>query len=362
MTRLVWSVAITADGRRGFSGSDDKTVKIWDLETSACLGTLEGHVCIPCFRLRCLPTKHGSPQPVLLTERFGLWDWKSGTCLQVIERAESPSSVAFSPDGSRLVVGTLAGPIYLYRLSGVLTATPLEPPRRYVNAKVVLVGESGVGKSGLAHRLIEDQFVPTESTHGMKVWRLDLPEGPQLDGANLEREALLWDLAGQEDYRLIHQLFLDETAVALVLINPQKDDPFAEVGDWLKAVRCGARDQRPTTRRSPDSHRGPHRRGRHPNRAAEDRSLPSTDHGFAGYLPVSAKTGDNCSDALEDGKPSALKRLIAEQIPWERQPWTSTPRLLAAIKNAVVEMRDKKEIRLLRFAELCQRLGADSDR
>src|ERR1035437_10297756 len=52
------------------------------------------------------------------------------------------------------------------------------------------------------------------------------------------------DLAGQADYRLIHQLFLDETAVALVLINPQKDDPFAEVGDWLKALRAalGAKD------------------------------------------------------------------------------------------------------------------------
>ncbi len=57
----------------------------------------------------------------------------------------------------------------------------------------------------------------------------------------MEREALLWDLAGQEDYRLIHQLFLDETALALLLVNPQKDDPFVEAGDWLKALAaaCG---------------------------------------------------------------------------------------------------------------------------
>ena len=45
------------------------------------------------------------------------------------------------------------------------------------------------------------------------------------------------DLAGQEDYRLINQLYLDETALALLLINPQKDDPFAEAGDWLKALQ-----------------------------------------------------------------------------------------------------------------------------
>ena len=37
------TVQITADGRFAFSGSDDKTIKIWDLAAKICLGTLEGH-------------------------------------------------------------------------------------------------------------------------------------------------------------------------------------------------------------------------------------------------------------------------------------------------------------------------------
>ena len=41
---------------------------------------------------------------------------------------------------------------------------------------------------------------------------------------------------GDEFYRL----FLDETALALLLINPQSDDPFAEAGDWLKALDTAA--------------------------------------------------------------------------------------------------------------------------
>jgi len=341
----VWSVAVTADGRHGFSGSQDKTVKIWDLETGTCLGTLEGHGGF-VHSIAMSPEGAWIASTGHTDHTVRLWDWKSGTCLQLIQNDDFPTSVAFSPDGSRLVVGALTGPICVYRLSIVRAAPPAEPARRYINAKVVLVGESGVGKSGLAHRLIEDRFVPTPSTHGMQVWRLDLPEGPQPEVGYLEREALLWDLAGQEDYRLIHQLFLGETAMALVLINPQKDDPFAEVGDWLKALRAalGSKDPKRDAARILIAARTDVG-GIKVGQQKIDRFLQ--EHGFAGYLTTSAKTGENCA---------ALKQLIADLIPWDRQPWTSTPRLLAAIKNAVLDMREKKEIRLLRFAELCQRL------
>ena len=37
------SVAVFPDGRRVVSGSEDKTLKVWDIETGKCLATLEGH-------------------------------------------------------------------------------------------------------------------------------------------------------------------------------------------------------------------------------------------------------------------------------------------------------------------------------
>ena len=39
----VRAVAVTPDGRRAVSGSDDRTLKVWDLEQGALLATLEGH-------------------------------------------------------------------------------------------------------------------------------------------------------------------------------------------------------------------------------------------------------------------------------------------------------------------------------
>lgn len=354
-TDIVRSVQITPDGRYAVSGSGDKTVKIWDLATGACVGTLEGHQNI-------IHSVAISPDGALIASTgftdgtVRLWDWQSGACLQVIEtdrkNVDSPFSAVFSLDGLRLVVSTATGIIYVYRLTGVRAAPPAEATRRYVNAKVVLLGESGVGKSGLAHRLIEDKFVSTYSTHGMQVWRLEVPVEPE---ETLEREALLWDLAGQEDYRLIHQLFLDETALALVLINPQKEDPFAEVGDWLKALRAAV------TARNPAREAVKLLIAARVDVGAIKISQQKIDrflreHGLAAYLETSAKRGDNCSDRQNGGQPSALKQLIAQHLPWASLPWTSTPALLGDIKNAVLDMTEQRDIRLLRFAELAQRL------
>lgn len=348
---IVKSVQLTPDGRFAVSGSNDNTVKVWDLEAKTCIGTLEGHQA-------AVDSVAISPDGNLIASTgwhdltVRLWDWKSGTCLQVIKNEENVTtiSVAFSPDGSRLVVGTTQK-IFVYRLTGVRPTPSVEATRRYVNAKVVLLGEGTVGKTSLAHRLIEDKYVIRDRTHGMNVWRLDLPLPPD---AALEREALLWDLAGQEDYRLIHQLFLEETALALLLVNPQKDDPFAEAGDWLKALKTAA---------GPDSKRDAARLLIFSQTDVGSMKLGNAKierfrehYGFTNWLATSAKSGENCSDVENAGQPSKLKQLIAESIPWDKLPWTSTPRLLAELKDAMMAMRDKTDIRLVRFAELSQRM------
>jgi WD40 repeat protein len=349
---IVNSVQITPDGRFAVSGSKDETVKVWDLEEGNCVGTLEGHSA-SVSSVAISPDGTLIASTGFIDDTVRLWDWKSGVCLQVIKLGAiiSPISAAFSPDGSRLVVGTTEPSIFVYRLTGVRAVSSAENTRRYMNAKVVLLGEGTVGKTSLAYRLIEDKYVVKDRTHGMNVWSLPLPLPPD---ATLDREALLWDLAGQEDYRLIHRLFLDETALALLLINPQKDDPFAEAGDWLKALDTA-------------SNGGTKRNAQRllvfsqvdvGYMKLSDAKIErfARDRGFAQYLATSAKTGLNCSDGENGGEPSVLKQLIADRIPWDKLPWTATPQLLAELKEALMKMRDTADIRMLRFSELAQRL------
>lgn len=345
---MIHVIVAAPDGRFAISGAADKTIKIWNVLEGRCIGTLEGHKS-DVVALAISPGGTLMASIAAFAEPVRLWGWQSGQCLQVLDVGDgiTPTAAAFTPDGLRLVVGTAEGRLYVYRLLQTAAPAPPSTERRYMNAKVVLVGESGVGKSALAHRLIEDRFVQTTSTHGMQVWRLDLPLEPEEDR---EREALLWDLAGQEDYRLIHQLFLEETALALLLFNPQADDPFSDVLIWLKTLRKAvARDMEKLLVAARIDVGNVKISQKKIDRFVEE-------HALAGYVATSALRGDSCSDAeAGDGK-SVLKQLIARHIAWDGLPWTSTPRLLAVLKDAVLAMTEEKHIRMLRLSELVQRL------
>jgi GTPase SAR1 family protein len=111
------------------------------------------------------------------------------------------------------------------------------PQIHYTNAKAVLVGETSAGKTCLARALMRKQYKPQESTHGMKVWNFDSETVSDEAGGKVTREIMLWDLAGQPDYRVVHQLFLDETILGVVMFDPtDPDDPFHGVGHWEKAL------------------------------------------------------------------------------------------------------------------------------
>jgi WD40 repeat protein len=339
-------VAVTPDGRAIVTISRDCTVRFWDLAAGHALATFEGHTA-PLLGLCCTPDARYIVTTAL-DRTLRIWDSRSAECLAV-EETPVVLSLAVTSDGKRLIGGCADGRVLLWDFARLLHAKPRQAAVRYVSAKVVLLGEGSVGKTSLAHRLVEDQYVAKERTHGMSVWQLELPDSSDI---TIQREVLLWDLAGQEDYRLIHRMFLDQTALALLLIHPRRDDPFAEALDWLSALDAAAGPNHKPARLLifPQADTG----GLTLSNAQIDHLC--REHNIAGWLQVSAKTGHNCSDDANGGKPSRLKQLIAASIPWDRLPWTSTPRVVAALKDAIIAIRSRQEIRLLRFSELVQRL------
>jgi WD40 repeat protein len=104
-TSGVSSVALSSDGSRIVSGSDDRTVRIWDAASGTVQHTLEGHtyrVTSVAFSSDGLRIVSGSAD-----ETVRIWDAASGTVQHTMKgHTEEVTSVAFSSDGLRIVSGS----------------------------------------------------------------------------------------------------------------------------------------------------------------------------------------------------------------------------------------------------------------
>jgi internalin A len=102
-------------------------------------------------------------------------------------------------------------------------------------AKVVLVGEAGVGKTQLREWMLAAEFrEPGLSTRLLEVraCSIDNPHNPSQPG-----RLNIWDFGGQDDYRPSQQLFFTDGALYLMLFNGRKGLADGRVEEWLRLIR-----------------------------------------------------------------------------------------------------------------------------
>jgi len=375
----VSSVAFDPSGKILVSGSRDNSIKIWEAETGKILRTLEGHtsnIDIVVFSPdgKILATK-GSDRAIFL------WNCTTWEVMAVIpgDRRSNENwtpALAFHPTLPLLAsVGSMLGSlqsrdsesIHLWELDlDLLLGRPVTQAVTYTSAKVVLVGESNVGKSYLSHRLATGQ-APEQgmvgSTHGMKFWPLDprseeqsssvKPKLPSVfseklfgrrDGVDKSerRDIVLWDMGGQEEYRLIHQLFLHDTTVALMLFDPTRGaTAFKEVEAWNKSLEKQLRGRAAVKilvgaklDKASDM----------VDRQQLERLLQEC--GFVGYCETSALNGRGLEELCE---------MLAGAIDWNGLGKTSRPELFQAIRDEIENRREKGVVVML-FDDLDQDL------
>ncbi len=84
--------------------------------------------------------------------------------------------------------------------------------------KIILLGNGRSGKTSLARRLVGQKFNGREeSTHGVRLWALDLPFTPVDEpGGTAVAKLNIWDFGGQHLYQNTHRLFLQNRAVFVI--------------------------------------------------------------------------------------------------------------------------------------------------
>jgi small GTP-binding protein len=98
--------------------------------------------------------------------------------------------------------------------------------------KIVLIGDSGVGKSNLLSRFTRSEFnLESKSTIGVEFATRSI----QVDGKITK--AQIWDTAGQERYRAITSAYYRGAVGALLVYDIAKHLTFENIERWLRELR-----------------------------------------------------------------------------------------------------------------------------
>jgi len=103
---------------------------------------------------------------------------------------------------------------------------------RTVNFKLVLLGDTAVGKSSSVERFVKNEFFEFQQP---TIGAAFLTQSVQLDDFIVKFE--IWDTAGQERYRSLAPMYYRGAAAALVVYDITSYDSFRGAKTWIEELQ-----------------------------------------------------------------------------------------------------------------------------
>ena len=157
--------------------------------------------------------------------------------------------------------------------------------------KILIIGEANTGKTCLLTRFTDDKFDEqdvTTSSYSKSV-TVEIPECSKMKSITLE----LFDTAGQERFRTLTSSFYRKSCGVFLVYDVADEDSFKNLSNWVKDIEYYA---------SPKSTKiliG-NKNDLTDKKVTKDEGDDfAKDKSFESHFIVSAKTGENCKEALK---------------------------------------------------------------
>jgi len=113
-----------------------------------------------------------------------------------------------------------------------------EKNQEVVNCKIILVGDSGVGKTTIIGRYLNKFDKTEQSTIGASFAN----KTEEIDGNIVIFE--IWDTAGQERFRSVNSIFYQKSYICIMVFDITKKDTFEHLSSfWYDAVKQHAHEK-----------------------------------------------------------------------------------------------------------------------
>jgi small GTP-binding protein len=195
-------------------------------------------------------------------------------------------------------------------------------------AKVLLVGNGGAGKTSLVKRLTKNEFNENEpKTHGVNIddWQI------QEDGEKIKVH--LWDYGGQGIMQSTHRVFFSVRCLYILVLNA-REEPDPE--DWLMNIKSlGGKSPVMIVINKIDAH----------EYRLNEKNLVKKYPAIKGFYHISCKRGDGLKEFSE-----ALKVKLANDVEMTRSKWGKG---WLAVKERL-ESLEKDYISYEDYEQICQ--------
>lgn len=103
--------------------------------------------------------------------------------------------------------------------------------------KILLSGDTGVGKSSILLQFTEGYFNETLPTTIGVDFKVRMVEGSGSDGKTKKVKITVWDTAGQERFRTLNSSYYRGAQCVVLVYDVARRSTFECLDDWLREVR-----------------------------------------------------------------------------------------------------------------------------